>query len=92
MANDERFIPNKKSQPEIVDAEKINDLAQRALDVWKTSGQSQVYIGIAGAPGSGKSRIAQKVVDAVNQIKSSESFSVVFSWTATTYHSPNSTR
>jgi hypothetical protein len=45
----------------------VSVLAQRARDVRAESERSQVYIAIDGAPGSGKSHLAQLVSDYMNQ-------------------------
>jgi pantothenate kinase len=45
----------------------VSALAHRARDVRAELERSQVYIAIAGAPGSGKSHLAQLVSDYINQ-------------------------
>jgi pantothenate kinase len=53
-------------------------LLNRALEVWKRScNQSQIYVGIAGAPGSGKSTLGQRLVDAINRGQNDTSFSTL---------------
>jgi pantothenate kinase len=48
------------------DAGYVARLAQRAVDILHQSNENQVYIAIAGAPGSGKSYKAQLVCDFLN--------------------------
>jgi pantothenate kinase len=55
----------------------ISALISRTLDLLKKSGQSQIYVGVAGAPGSGKSSLAQKFVDSINIMKNDPSFAIL---------------
>lgn len=49
-----------------VSSNDIDALVKRSIDILKMSGDSQVFIGIAGGPGSGKSTLAETVSQAIN--------------------------
>lgn len=55
----------------------IAALVTRTLDLLDRSQKSQVYIGIAGAPGSGKSTFAQRLVHLINKAKLDSSFAIL---------------
>jgi pantothenate kinase len=55
----------------------VTALISRSLEYLTKSGQSQIFIGIAGAPGSGKSSFGQKFVDSINKIKNDTAFSIL---------------
>ena len=65
------------SAQSLIAASDVALLAQRALDILKESGKNQVYIACVGAPGSGKSTICHKIVQAINAIKGRDNFSLV---------------
>ena len=74
------------------DASNIVLLAQRSLDIWNecsnSKNQQQVYIACVGSPGSGKSTLCDKVVQAINERKGCDNFSVVIPMDG--YHIPKS--
>lgn len=49
-----------------VSSNNVDALVKRSIDILETSGDSQVFIGIAGGPGSGKSTLVEMVSQAVN--------------------------
>ena len=52
-------------------------LVTRTLDLFERSQKPQIYIGIAGAPGSGKSTFAQRLVHWINRVKNDPTFAVL---------------
>lgn len=52
-------------------------LAARSFDVLDQSGNAQVYIAIAGAPGSGKSSLALRLVNIINKLKNDSEYSIL---------------
>jgi pantothenate kinase len=52
-------------------------LVSRTLDLFERSQKSQFYIGIAGAPGSGKSTFAQRLAHLINKAKNDPTFAVL---------------
>lgn len=79
---------NQQPQAVVLSASDVGSLVARSLEVLERSGQRQVFIGIAGAPGSGKSTIAQNVADAINNSLGDASFSIVLPMDG--YHFPQS--
>lgn len=55
----------------------MSALVTRTLDLYERSQKSQAYVGIAGAPGSGKSTFAQRLVHLINKAKNDPTFAVL---------------
>jgi pantothenate kinase len=63
-------------------------LAARALDLLEQSGSAQVYIAVAGAPGSGKSSLALRLVNTINKLRNDSDYSILIPMDG--YHLPQS--
>ena len=66
-----------RPQPLELKSSKISTIVTRALDLFERCQNSQVYIGIAGAPGSGKSTLTQRLVHMINNAKNDPTYSIL---------------
>ena len=70
--------PLGRSKPQqVLERVDIGYLMARSFDVLEQSKNAQVYIAIAGAPGSGKSSLALRLVNAINKLKNDSTFSIL---------------